>query len=189
MSFDFSGKTVAVSGAGVGFGRAIALAFAAQGANVFGCDVLEAELAQVAREGPATVAVVDLLDRAAAAAWICGIEASVGGAVDILINNAGGVAGQDPQPIEDVSDEAWDRVIAINLGAAMALCRAAAPGMKRRGAGAIVNIGSGASTSWSTTRASWCARRCSRCPRRSAGACSTSTSPAPCCAAATPCLP
>lgn len=151
MSFDFSGKTVAVSGAAVGFGRAIATAFAAAGANVFGCDVLEPELADLAEVAPVTVKVVDLLDRAAAAAWIAGIEAAAGGPVDVLINNAGGVAGQAPHPLEEVSDHAWDRVIAINLTAAMALCRAAAPAMKRRGAGAIVNIGSGASLRASMT--------------------------------------
>jgi len=151
MSFDFSGRTVAVTGAGVGFGRAIALAFAARGATVFGCDVLEAELAEVAQEGAVTAKVVDLLDRGAAAAWIGEIEAANGRALDVLVNNAGGVAGQAPQPLEDVSDEAWDRVVAINLHATMALCRAAAPGMKRQGSGAIVNIGSGASLRASMT--------------------------------------
>ena len=151
MSFDFSGRTVAVTGAGIGFGRAIALAFAASGAKVFGCDVLAPELDDVARAGPVTAKLVDLLDRGAAAAWIGEIEASAGGAIDILVNNAGGVAGQEPHPLEDVSDEAWDRVMAINLGATMALCRAASPGMKRQGGGAIVNIGSGASLRASMT--------------------------------------
>ena len=54
-------------------------------------------------------------DRAAAAAWIAGVEAACGGAIDVLVNNAGGVAGQEARPIELVPDADWDRIFAINL--------------------------------------------------------------------------
>jgi 3-oxoacyl-[acyl-carrier protein] reductase len=151
MGFDLSGRVVAVSGAAIGFGRAICEAFAAAGATVFGCDIRVAELAALSHDCGVTVREVDLTDRAAAAAWVGEVEAAAGQGLDVLVNNAGGVSGQAGQPIEDVSDDEWDRVLAINLGAAMALSRAAVPAMKAAGRGAIVNIGSGASLQASLT--------------------------------------
>ncbi len=145
MNLRFDGKVVAVSGAGHGFGQAIAESFAMLGARVFGCGPVAASPAG------ATMAVVDLTDRAAGAAWIASIEQAAGAPVDILVNNAGGVAGQVFHPIEEVLDEDWDRIIAINLGSAFALSRAAAPGMKRVGYGRIVNISSGAGLKASLT--------------------------------------
>lgn len=150
MNMNFEGKCVVVSGAAIGFGRAIAEFFVRAGARVYGCDVQADKLADLARVG-VTTAVVDLCDREAGAAWIREIEACAGGAIDILINNAGGVAGHAHQPIEDVTDDAWDRVIDINLGSTFALSRAVAPAMKQRGAGAIVNISSGAALQASLT--------------------------------------
>lgn len=145
MNLRFDGEVVAVSGAGHGLGRAIAGAFAGLGARVFGC-------APVAAEHPgAEMAAVDLTDRAAGAAWIAAVERAAGGPVGVLVNNAGGVAGQVFRPIEAVSDADWDAVLAVNLGAAFALSRAAAPGMKRAGRGRIVNIASGAGLQASLT--------------------------------------
>ncbi len=135
---DFSGKVVAVSGAGHGLGQAIAESFARLGARVFGCNPVAATVAG------AEMAMVDLTDRAAAAAWIGRVEHASGAAIDVLVNNAGGVAGQVFQPLDEVSDEDWDRIVAVNLGAAFVLSRAAAPGMKQAGRGRIVNISSGA---------------------------------------------
>jgi len=95
---------------------------------------------------------VDLTDRRAAAAWIADIDARSGGQpIFGLVNNAGGVAGQTPKPLEEVGDEDWDRIFAINVGAAMVLSRAVAPIMKRAGAGRIVNISSGAGLQASLT--------------------------------------
>jgi 3-oxoacyl-[acyl-carrier protein] reductase len=62
----------------------------------------------------------------------------------IRVNNAGGVAGQEMHPIEEVRDADWDRIFAVNIGAAFALSQAVAAGMKRAGSGRIVNISSGA---------------------------------------------
>jgi 3-oxoacyl-[acyl-carrier protein] reductase len=145
MNLRFDGKVVAVSGAGHGFGQAIAESFARLGARVFGCGPVAAS-----PQG-ATMAVVDLTDRAAGAAWIARIEQTAGAPVDVLVNNAGGVAGQVFHRIEDVADEDWDRILAINVGAAFVLSRAAAPGMKRAGSGRIVNISSGAGLKASLT--------------------------------------
>jgi len=150
MQIRFDGKTVVISGAGHGFGRCIAETFAGLGANVFGCDLSAAELAETAKAG-VTTEVLDLADRAAALAWIARVEQAAGAAVDVLVNNAGGVAGQEMHPIEEVSDSDWDRVFAVNIGTAFALSRAAAPGMKRSGSGRIVNISSGAGLAASLT--------------------------------------
>ncbi len=144
MNIRFDGKTVAVTGAGHGFGRAIAQSFARLGAHVFATDVAAGPLAETAASGGITVKVVDLRDRAAGAAWIRQIETQTGRAIDVLVNNAGGVAGQGPVPLEDVSDADWNVIFDINVNAAFTLCRAAAPAMKRAGSGRIVNISSGA---------------------------------------------
>jgi 3-oxoacyl-[acyl-carrier protein] reductase len=141
---------VAVSGAGHGLGRAIAHTFADLGAIVHGCDLSAKNLAETKGGRSISTSVVDLADRKAAAAWIAGIEAG-GKPIFCLVNNAGGVAGQVWRPLEDIPDEDWDRVFAINIGAAMALSRAAAPGMKKAGTGRIVNISSGAGLQASLT--------------------------------------
>ena len=138
MNLTFEGQVVAVTGAGHGLGQAIAETFARLGARVFGCNPVAAEV------GGTQMAVVDLTDRAAGASWVRGVESAAGKAIDVLVNNAGGVAGQVFKPIEEVSDEDWDRIIAVNLGAAFAVTRAAVPRMKRAGRGRIVNISSGA---------------------------------------------
>jgi 3-oxoacyl-[acyl-carrier protein] reductase len=150
VKIEFQNKTVVVSGAAVGIGMAIAKGFASLGASVFACDVRQDGLAELAAAG-VTAQRLDLSDRRAASAWIAGVEAECGGAVDVLVNDAGGVAGQIGRPLEDVSDADWDEVIAINLGAAFALSRACVPAMKRAGRGCIVNITSGAATQASLT--------------------------------------
>ncbi|MDG2522918.1 SDR family NAD(P)-dependent oxidoreductase [Caulobacter segnis] len=151
MSHNFKDRVVVVTGAAIGFGRAISQAFVAGGARVYGCDIRQDELNTLHEQLGVLATRVDLTDRAAAAAWIAQVEADAGQAVDVLVNNAGGVAGQSNVPIEEVSDAAWDAVIEINLGAAMALSRACARGMKTKGAGAIVNVASGAALKASLT--------------------------------------
>ena len=144
MMIRFDGKVVAVTGAGHGFGREIARSFARLGAQVFATDLSGDTVAETASTGGITARAVDLRDRAAAAAWITAVETQTGRAIDVLVNNAGGVAGQGPVPLEDVSDQDWNTIFDINVNAAFTLCRAAAPGMKRAGSGRIVNISSGA---------------------------------------------
>jgi 3-oxoacyl-[acyl-carrier protein] reductase len=144
MNIRFDGKTVAVTGAGHGFGRCIAQTFAHLGAQVFATDISADELAETVAGGGVVTKVVDLRDRAAGAAWIHQIESQTNGPIDVLVNNAGGVGGQGPKPLEDVSDEDWNVLFDINVNAAFTLCRAAAPAMKRAGGGRIVNTSSGA---------------------------------------------
>jgi 3-oxoacyl-[acyl-carrier protein] reductase len=151
MNIRFDGRVVVVSGAGHGIGRAIAATFANLGAKVHACDLRAEQLAETARLTGAAVRVLDLTDRKAATAWIRDVESATGQAIYVLVNNAGGVAGQVMHPIDDISDDEWQIVFDVNVGAAMGLSRAVAPAMKKAGAGRIVNISSGAGLQASLT--------------------------------------
>lgn len=155
MTLDFSGQTVIVTGAAHGFGRAICLAFAANGAEVWALDVLADELAETGRlccdaGGRCQARSLDITQPAAVMALvgeICGAS----GRVDILVNNAGGVLGQVGQPLEAVTPEQWNAIFAVNVSGAFYLSQAVAPGMKAAGSGRIVNIASGAGLTISLT--------------------------------------
>ena len=144
MDIRFDATTVAVTGAGHGFGREIARRFAGLGARVFACDLAAAELAETAAGTSIVTEPFDLTAPGAAAAWIAGIERATGGPVGVLISNAGGVRGQVMRPVEAVPEPDWHAILAINLHAHFALAQAVAPGMKRAGQGAIVTTSSGA---------------------------------------------
>jgi len=152
MTQDFTGRTVIVTGAAHGFGRAIAAAFAGRGATVWACDVLAEELAETGRLiGPrGAVRAVDVTDRAAVQALVVEAEAATG-AIDVLVNNAGGVLGQVGRPIEEIGPDAWQAIFDVNLSGAFWCSQAVAPGMKRKGGGRIVNISSGAGLGVSLT--------------------------------------
>jgi 3-oxoacyl-[acyl-carrier protein] reductase len=149
MKLSFQGKRVAVSGVGLGFGRAIALQFADLGAEVYGCDIRQ-DLLDTLAGSPVQTKNVDLIDRAAGAMWIKAIEDS-GGPVDILVNNLGGLVGASAHPIDQMPDEDWDRIFAVNIHASFVLARAVTAGMKARGSGRIINISSGAGLQASLT--------------------------------------
>lgn len=148
MNLTFTHKRVVISGGAIGFGREMALRFNQLGAEVYVCDIRESALKAFNNSGVKT-SLIDLCDRHAAAGWIRDISAD--GAIDVLINNAGGVAGQHGKAIDQVSDDEWDRIIDINLGATFTLSRAVAPQMKRAGQGKIINISSGAALKASLT--------------------------------------
>lgn len=155
MELDFSGQTVIVTGAAHGFGRAICMAFAGNGAEVWALDVLADELAEtqrLCREAGwrCQARSLDITQPAAVTALvgeICGAS----GRVDVLVNNAGGVLGQVGQPLEAVTPEQWNAIFAVNVSGAFYLCQAVAPGMKAAGSGRIVNIASGAGLTISLT--------------------------------------
>jgi 3-oxoacyl-[acyl-carrier protein] reductase len=140
------GAVAIVTGAAHGIGRAIAVELARDGAGVWVCDVREAELQATARAAGARSGVVDVTDAARVAAFVTGV-----GCVDVLVNCAGGVAGQTMRPLEEVPDADWHRIFAINLDGAFHFTRAVTPGMKARRRGSIVNISSGAGRSHSLT--------------------------------------
>ena len=151
---DLTGDVAIVTGAAHGIGRAICMELARRGAAVWACDVVADALAGTARAvapaGGIQTAGVDVSDASRVAAWVAEVERSAG-RVDVLVNCAGGVAGQVNRPIEEVSDADWRRIFAINLDGAFHFTRAVAPGMKARRRGSIVNISSGAGRSYSLT--------------------------------------
>ena len=156
MNIEFPGKTVIVTGGAHGFGRAIAHAFAARGANTWTCDILADGLAETAAQaGPASggrveTALVDVSDRAAVHRFVDRVE-QVAGRIDILVNNAGGVCGQVGQAIEDVTEAQWQVVFDVNVTGSFHFAQAVAPRMKTVRAGRIVNISSGAGLGVSRT--------------------------------------
>jgi len=152
MKIDFPGRTVLVTGAAHGFGRAIAGAFGHRGARVYACDVVAEELAEtVDLVGEAcTGSVVDVTDREAVGDWVDQALLETG-RVDVLINNAGGVLGQVGRPLEEVSIEEWNAIVAVNQTAAFWTAQAVAPAMKQAGRGRIINISSGAGLGISMT--------------------------------------
>ena len=148
MNIEFSGKTVIVTGAAHGFGRAMCIAFAQRGATVWGCDLLADELTETRRlcGGRCEVRPVDVRDLEA----IKQFTDEVGGA-DILINNAGGVLGYVGKPMEQVTPAEWNDILAVNVSAAFWFSQGIVPYMKTRGFGRIINISSGAGLNISMT--------------------------------------
>jgi 3-oxoacyl-[acyl-carrier protein] reductase len=151
MNIDFSGRTVVVTGAGHGFGRAISLAFAERGARVWACDLNVQGLGETKSlcKGACETRTIDIADRAQVQDFIA--AAAVGRAVDILVNNAGGVRGQVGRPLEEISEADWHSIFDANVTGAFYCIQAAAPGMKQARFGRIVNISSRAGLEISLT--------------------------------------
>jgi NAD(P)-dependent dehydrogenase (short-subunit alcohol dehydrogenase family) len=140
--FSLHGRAALVTGGGKGLGLAMATALASQGAAV--ClsgrheDVLREACTRITREtaSAATFVVADQCERAESRRLAEAAIASMG-RVDILVNNAG---TNDPQAIDEITDDTWDRIVELNLSSAMALSRAVVPGMKERRWGRIIHI-------------------------------------------------
>jgi 3-oxoacyl-[acyl-carrier protein] reductase len=133
VSIDLSGRIAWVTGGASGIGRAVVLQLAAAGANVMALD-LTAGGAEAGIEGR----VLDVRDGDAIEQLVDNVEGKNHGP-DILVNAAGitrdGVVWK-------LRDQDWAEVIDVNLSGAFRMTRACAPGMRRRGRGAIVNIAS-----------------------------------------------
>lgn len=142
--FDMSGRVALVTGGSKGLGKAMARGFAECGADVMISSRSEDELKAAAAEIGAGLKVrveylaADMIDRA----QVTGLAEETlrrFGKVDILINNAG---SNTPQPIDQITDEAWDRIVELNLTSCMALTRALVPQMKERKWGRVIHISS-----------------------------------------------
>ena len=140
---DLEGKIVLVTGGGSGIGAEIVRHFAAQKARVGFLDIAEDPSRALVAELAATGAQVhfsptDLTDIAALKQAVVAFAAA-SGPVDILINNA---AHDERHATEDVTEAYWDSRIAVNLKHQFFAAQAVLPGMRDKGAGAIINFGS-----------------------------------------------
>ncbi|WP_171209232.1 MULTISPECIES: SDR family oxidoreductase [unclassified Ruegeria] len=136
------GKTAIVTGGASGFGAGIVQKFLAEGARVVIADINSAAAADLADQlGPqATAQQVDVGDAASVQAM-----ADASGPIDILVNNAG--VTHLPTPLEDVTEDDFDRVFTVNMKSVYLTARAFVPAMKARGSGAILNVASTAGLS------------------------------------------
>lgn len=155
-----SGKSAFITGAGTGIGRACALAFAAQGAEVALAGRRKQPLESVAREieasgGKALPVPCDVNDGAAVQAAIARVVRHFG-YLNIIVNNAGAIVVGS---VEETSDEGWNKVLATNLTGTFLVSRAAVPVLRKSGGGSIVNIGSYLGIAGRRQRAAYCAAK------------------------------
>lgn len=140
----FTGRRVVITGASSGIGRLLALQVAKDGGAVALVARRRGHLDRVAEEvralgGEAHPVVCDVSDTAAAVAAAKTAEQRLGGAVDVLVNNAG--FGRHQLFLEQDIDDA-QRLLSVNVGGSLSFTRALAPGMAERGQGHIVFVAS-----------------------------------------------
>lgn len=137
-------KTAIVTGGGSGFGAGIARHFAAAGARVMVADINHDAAKNIADEIGGIAIEVDISDNHSMQAMHAAATAHFG-PLDILVNNAG--VTHKPQPMEDISEADFDRVIAVNSKSVFLAAKYFVPDMKRAGKGAILNVASTAGIS------------------------------------------
>jgi len=143
LSGALTGRVALVTGAGRGIGRAVALAFAAEGAAVALAARSRADLAEVAGEiraqnGRALAVPTDVTQDGAVEALVEQTLVELG-RLDVLVTSAGTAAFA---PVADSKPGDWDAMLALNLRAVMVCCRAVLPAMMRQRSGTILNVGS-----------------------------------------------
>jgi len=153
-------KVALITGAASGIGRATALLFARGGAKVVVADINAAggqDTVETIRRGggEAIFALADVTS-AADAKRMVDTAVETYGRLDILFNNAG-IAHR--APVDECSEEDWDRVIAINLKGVFLGSKYAVPVMKRQGGGTIINTASGAGLVGTVHSPAYCASK------------------------------
>ena len=144
MKKRFEGKTVLVTGAGSGIGRATALAFAAEGAQLVLSDINDAEghaTAAMAQEHRVRAEFIRAdVARAADCEAIVWHATTVFGGLHVAFNNAG--INLAPMPIAEVPESEWQRILSVNLTGVFLCMKYEIEAMKRAGGGAIINTAS-----------------------------------------------
>jgi len=133
----FDGRTVIVTGAGSGIGRATATRVALEGGTVVAVDIAQERLSELASAVPGIITVVGDITKPAD---VEAIVAAANGRIDGLANVAGIM--DDMTPLHEVTDAVWERVFAVNVDGMFRLTRAVLPVMLEAGRGSIVNVAS-----------------------------------------------
>jgi 3-oxoacyl-[acyl-carrier protein] reductase len=136
IAFDFSGRSVVVTGAGRGIGLALARHFHTAGARTYLVDV-NAELVSGAAAGIGGRWIAADVSRSGDAQRVIDQVVHDTGRVDVLVNNAGIVRDR---VLWKLTDEDWNAVIAVHLGGSFNFTRACVPHFRARGAGRVVNV-------------------------------------------------
>ena len=154
--FDFSDRTVVITGAANGIGRAVAEAFAARGARLALMDISPAVESVAAGLGSRHRGwIFDVRDDTAIERFATEVQAAFG-PVDVLVNNAG-IGPLAPAAAYPVTE--WDRTLSINLRAAFLFARAFAPAMLERRRGRIINMASQAAVIGIEGHVAYCASK------------------------------
>ena len=155
-----AGEVALVTGGGSGIGRATALLLAREGAAVAVVDLDEARAQAVAREieseGGQAIAVRCDVSQAAECQRAIQETVATFGRLDILFNNAGIILRAS---VLEISEDEWDRVMAVNVKSIYLMSRLAIPVMEMGGGGAIVNTGSGWGLTGGRDAVSYCASK------------------------------
>jgi NAD(P)-dependent dehydrogenase (short-subunit alcohol dehydrogenase family) len=149
------GKTVLITGGSGGMGRAIASRFAAEGANLYLCDINSRSLAEAARELGIAKGIEADVTKVADCARAVATAADESGRLDVLIN-AAGIWTEGPS--QAATEAEWDRVVDVNLKGTFFMCRHAIPHLEKTG-GNIINISSDAGVIGSKGAAIYCASK------------------------------
>jgi NAD(P)-dependent dehydrogenase (short-subunit alcohol dehydrogenase family) len=139
-----TGKRVIVTGAAGGLGRAFALAFAQAGCTVMAGDVSDVSetVAMIgAAGGTGFGAVLDVTSAASCRALAEQAQAQMGG-LDVLVNNAALYGALQRANFEDIDEDVWDKVMAVNVKGVWQASRFCAPLLRAAGGGSIINIAS-----------------------------------------------
>ncbi len=140
---EFSNKVVIVTGGALGMGRAACLAFAREQASVVAADInTEASCTlvnEIRSEGGRARAVVADVARAEEAQKVVRQTVETFGGVDILFNNVGIQPNRSYVDAENLPEEDWDRILAVNLKSHFLMAKYCIPEMKKRGGGVIIN--------------------------------------------------